>query len=166
MPNDNPPKPNPQGEPAPPPQNDIAEQAEEILEALPEEIRAEVVRAVSFQHFQGPLPPPSILEGYEKILPGSADRIISMTERQQQHRIDMERARLYADIRMEQMGLGAGFVLAVVLAVGGIWLAFEGKELTGFAIFVANIAILVSAFYLTRRRQPQKQREHTPPPAP
>ncbi len=32
------------------------------------------------EQFLGPLPHPNILEGYEKLLPGTADRIISMAE--------------------------------------------------------------------------------------
>lgn len=32
------------------------------------------------ESFEGPLPHPSILKGYEVVLPGSADRIIKMTE--------------------------------------------------------------------------------------
>ena len=152
-------------------ESDAAEQAEELLEAfpelkaklgaLPEEEQKDFLRAVSIQHFQGPLPPPFILKDYEEILPGSADRILNMSERQQQHRIELERARVFADIRMEQLGLGAGFILAVILAIGGIWLAAEGKELTGFAILVANIAVVVGAFYFARR-QPAKEYQERP----
>lgn len=44
------------------------------------------------QFFEGPLPPPAILEGYEKILPGSADRVITMAEAVSSHaqKVEME----------------------------------------------------------------------------
>lgn len=47
-------------------------QAEQVKQVVVEAIRSE---------FSGPMPPPSILSGYEKILPGAADRILSMAEK-------------------------------------------------------------------------------------
>lgn len=40
------------------------------------------------QAYSGPLPVPQHFEQYEKILPGSADRILAMAEKEQQYRID------------------------------------------------------------------------------
>ncbi len=34
----------------------------------------------------GPIPPPSMMEQYERTLPGSADRILKMAENQSEHR--------------------------------------------------------------------------------
>lgn len=56
----------------------IEETAEEIKEELAE------VRAT----FVGPIPPPDILQGYDNILPGLADRIVSMAEAEGNHRRD------------------------------------------------------------------------------
>lgn len=42
-----------------------------------------VVQATAFS---GPLPPPQVLAQYESILPGSANRILSMAEKQSEHR--------------------------------------------------------------------------------
>ena len=41
--------------------------------------------------FQGPIPPPSVLEAYEKILPGAAERILKMAENQSTHRQEIEK---------------------------------------------------------------------------
>ena len=41
-----------------------------------------VVAKVIESEFSGPIPPPNIMRGYEEILPGAADRILSMAERQ------------------------------------------------------------------------------------
>ncbi|MBR5160652.1 MAG: DUF2335 domain-containing protein [Thermoguttaceae bacterium] len=39
----------------------------------------------------GPLPSPEDFERYEKTLPGAGERILSMAERQQQHRFEIEK---------------------------------------------------------------------------
>lgn len=38
-------------------------------------------------HFKGPLPPPNILSQYDRVLPGLGNRIVAMTEREQEARI-------------------------------------------------------------------------------
>jgi len=48
--------------------------------------------------FSGPLPRPSVLQGYESVLSGAADRIISMAEKQSEHRKEMERLATNAGI--------------------------------------------------------------------
>jgi uncharacterized membrane protein len=45
----------------------------------PDIIHEQSTKIVS-QKFSGPLPPPELLEGYERILPGAADRILKMAE--------------------------------------------------------------------------------------
>ena len=49
--------------------------------------------AAAKAEFSGPIPPPSIIEGYERVLPGSADRIISMAEKQSAKSQDSETTR-------------------------------------------------------------------------
>ena len=38
------------------------------------------------QSFSGPLPPPEVLEHYERIAPGTAERLLAMAESQSAHR--------------------------------------------------------------------------------
>ena len=45
----------------------------------PDIIHEQSTKIVS-QKFSGPLPPPELLEGYERILTGAADRILRMAE--------------------------------------------------------------------------------------
>jgi len=70
----------------------IEETAEEIKEELAE------VRAT----FIGPIPPPDILRGYDKVLPGLADRIVGMAEAEGSHRRDQERLALDAEIENDR----------------------------------------------------------------
>ena len=47
------------------------------------------IRAVEFAHYSGPIPPPRLLQDYENIVPGLADRIMTLTEKQSSHRINL-----------------------------------------------------------------------------
>lgn len=52
------------------------------------------VMFTSTQQWTGPLPPPSILQQYENVCPGSAERILRSMEKEQYHRHDMARETL------------------------------------------------------------------------
>jgi len=91
----------------------------------------------------GPLPAPETLEGYEEILPGAAERILRMAEKQQDGRLALEARQLDADIdhrdemaRIQRrvhtgafisdyLGQALGFAVAVgslgLAAYAGIW---------------------------------------------
>ncbi len=56
-----------------------------------------------------PLPLPQLLEGYERIVPGSAERILKMAEEQQTHRQRLERQALQIEPRNSFAGIYALF---------------------------------------------------------
>ena len=59
--------------------------------------------------FGGPIPPPDILAGYDQVVPGAADRIITMAETQSRHRQEIEKSIINSDIRNSKLGLWLGF---------------------------------------------------------
>lgn len=111
------------------------------LEDLPpEEVREEVVRALMsgeativsshqmMASYSGPLPPPDILEGYDRAVPGSAERILARLEGQTTHRQAMEkRGQTIA------AALGGGAIIASVIC------ALAGQPLVAASIVVATM---------------------------
>jgi len=64
------------------------------------------------QDFTGPLPHPSILAGYNQVLPGSAERILVMAEKQLDHRINTES--FIAHEQMKQSSRGQHYALLLL----------------------------------------------------
>ncbi len=62
--------------------------------------------------FSGPIPPADMLARYEEVLPGSADRLISMAERQ--HRFRILLSVLSPTIGLASLVVLVGFALAVI----------------------------------------------------
>jgi len=60
------------------------------------------------ESFSGPLPPPVVLKQYDEIVPGAAERILSMAESQSQHRQQLERSVIESDIKNSRLGLHYG----------------------------------------------------------
>jgi Predicted membrane protein (DUF2335) len=69
-------------------------------------------------HWSGPLPPPSELEKIDQIIPGGADRLLRMAEKEQTHRIEDARRGQYLGW---SLAAGAVIAAAVVSLCHGPW---------------------------------------------
>lgn len=105
--------------------------------------------------FSGPMPPPSILKGYEEILPGAADRILSMAERQSEHRQQMEKEMIESESRDSLLGVLFAFALGIGCIIAAVVMVINVPEKAG-AICAAilgttGIGAIVTAFITSTR---------------
>ena len=118
------------------------------------------VRAISYH---SPIPPPEILKNYDMVVPGAADRILLMAERQSAHRQDLEKRVIISDIKDARLGLWLGFLIGMAAIIGGVASGLLGKEITGAFIGGTGVIGLTSVFVygsVTRRKEREtKSRE-------
>ena len=62
----------------------------EAINSLRPEQRSVIIQAMQRESFSGPIPHPELLQKYEEIQQGFAERIVSMAERQLDHRVKCE----------------------------------------------------------------------------
>ncbi len=103
--------------------------------------------------FSGPLPPPSVLEGYDRIVPGAAERLLSLVEADAKHQRELEFAALNAEVRGVRLGqvLGCLVVLAA-LTVAAFCVAY-GQETAASTIGGTTVVSLAACFVLGRRKE-------------
>lgn len=101
----------------------------------------------------GPIPHPRLLREYNKLIPGAAERIMSMAEKQQDSRISAEKETREAKfkIAMEEIKIkrnGQAIALLVILIIFGLvcLFTFTGHETIAIIILGIGIASLASAF--------------------
>ena len=94
----------------------------------------------------GPVPDPRTLEEFEQILPGSADRLVVMAEKEQAYRHEIGRRRLAIITR----GQWLGFAIGVLGLAGAVVVALSVDPWAGAALGGASLAAIVGAF-LARR---------------
>ncbi len=119
-------------------------------------IRQEVRRELRF--FSGPLPPPDVLREYNEIVPGSAERILQMAEREQSHRHGAETRDGEGGLTLAKRGQLVGAVLAFMATTGGMALLALGRNISGFAIIASTVAIFGAAFIYDRWRPSSSER--------
>lgn len=121
--------------------------------------------SASFQ-FIGPLPPPAIVEQYNRAAPDGANRIFLMAEREQEHRQKMQEKLVEAQVRdmqedRKEKRLGQIFGLAIGLfsiAAGSVTAA-RGAQVPGALIGSSGVVGLVSVFVIGRRDQNSWERQ-------
>ena len=96
-------------------------------------------------------PAAETISTYEEVLPGAADRILSMLEHQADHRMSMERTLVEGAARTERLGQLMGLVIVLVVFLVGAGLIVNGHEIPGTLLAIADLAVLV-AVYLGRQR--------------
>lgn len=100
--------------------------------------------------FSGPLPPPSILGEYNNVLEGSAERIMSLAEKEQQHRHYIEKKALNGHINLDRRGQYLGFSVATFALGCATFLIANGYVISGTIIGSLDIVALVGAFVYGR----------------
>ena len=126
---------------------ELIEAAHDIKEGVTE------IRSV----FSGPMPPPDLLRQYEEIIPGSAERLLAMAEREARHRHTMEQTALQAEVELNQQLLhghqegekrGQRFALTIALVaiIGGLCTVIEGHPIAGTLFGGTGLGLIVIAF--------------------
>jgi uncharacterized membrane protein len=108
--------------------------------------------------YSGPLPPAEQMRAYEEVLPGSADRLLTMAEEQQKHRHHLEKTTVEGASKRAQQGLWLGFVISLVVLGLGTAVILLGYPAAGAAIMSVDVVALAGVFVYGRREQ-RKERE-------
>lgn len=90
-----------------------------------------VISMQQVSEFSGPLPHPGILEGYEKILPGSADRILTLAEQEANYRRQIDNSIINTESRDSLLGIIFAFVLSLAFLVCGTIIIIIADEISG-----------------------------------
>lgn len=105
----------------------------------------------------GPLPAPSDLEKYEKVLPGAADRIIAVFESQTKHRHECEKMVVVGQLRHEHWGQIMAFAIVTVAMGICLFLIYTGHSTKGFTAMMAILGGVAGLFIYGKRAEKQNE---------
>lgn len=141
---------------------DASNEAAEGEVVEPDSPQEQIVAAVLAKSFRGPVPAPDDLAEYERVLPGCADRLISLTERQSRHRQQIEKNLVNSDVKLASRGQTYGFIIGMTVIIGAIALIAVGSEIAGFVSLIVALASLVGVFVYSQiraNRRPEDEQD-------
>lgn len=123
------------------------------------EFREEITEIKAFlQHFSGPLPPPDAFAKYEQTLEGAANRILTMAEKQQEHRQATEKKIVRSNIINEKLGLIFGIIVALAAIGSGAYCASIQQTWAAVVIGGGGVVGLITAFVQGSREIKREKR--------
>ena len=136
---------------SPPQQGNRAGRAPDAARQAVEHPAAEHLRIAQFR---GPLPPPAVLERYDRLLPGAAERILRMAEKEQAAGRDFAIEVLRATATETRRGQYLAF--AAVWAALGVtaYLGYLGHTFAASVVGGTTVVGLATVFAIGRRRDP------------
>jgi uncharacterized membrane protein len=145
----------------------------QLVFPLPAMLQGQVqVVSATTSSFAGPLPAPEILGGYEEVLPGLADRVVRMAEKEQHFRHESGRevgrsiemaARSNESARTR--GQWFGLVVALAGISGAVALGVADKQTAASVLGGTTLLSLVSTFIVgqqSRQRQAATKAQSAP----
>ncbi|MDE1145635.1 MAG: DUF2335 domain-containing protein [Azospirillaceae bacterium] len=96
--------------------------------------------------YQGPLPLPAHFEHYDRVLPGSAERILSMAEREQAHRHYVDRFNGFGSLALAFGGVMSAILVCLAIIGGIIYCAGQGWTPAVVALGGLGLVGIVTAF--------------------
>ena len=98
------------------------------------------------QSFIGPIPPSNEFAKYEEILPGAADRLLTMAEKEQSNRHEFQNNLSKNSFYLQKRGQTFGFCIAVIGLIGGAYLLSTGSVIAGSVFGAIGLSPLVKTF--------------------
>ena len=135
------------------------ENVHQTINKLPEEKRELLVEQMMSISYSGPIPHPSDFQQYESVLPGAADRILSMAEKQLEHRQTLEKSVILSDVENSKRGQWFGFIIALVCTIGGFILIALNKDAIGLSVVIGSIATLAGLFIYGQKSDARERKE-------
>jgi uncharacterized membrane protein len=72
-----------------------------------------------------------MLEHYDSVQPGFADRIVSMAEKEQNHRHNLESQSVNGAINKDSLGQHYALITSILLIASCAFLIYSGHEVSG-----------------------------------
>ncbi len=126
----------------------------EVVEGLPEEAKNEIVKRTfraEASYYRAPVPSPSMLQGYEDVVPGSAKQIMDQANEQSSHRMRLEEMTVRAGVENSRRGQWFGFFIALAVIATGAVAVLTGAGVIGLALILPGLASLVGVFVYSQR---------------
>ena len=96
--------------------------------------------------FEGPIPPPALMEGYRLVDPDFPARLLTMAEKEQEFRHDFAGRALRNELIGVLSGTVAGVTICVAMAVVGGLVIVKGHDVAGTAIAGAGVVSIAGLF--------------------
>jgi uncharacterized membrane protein len=107
---------------------------------------------IQTQGYVGPIPPPELLQGFENVQAGFADRIVRMAEKEQATAHQIQRRNFWGPFMVELIGM----LMAFAIVIAGLWAGYsllqQGRDIGGYAAWAVALGTLAATAVYRRKK--------------
>ncbi len=107
------------------------------------------------EEYEGLIPHPRLMEQWDKLIPGSAEKIFNRFEKQSDHRMSIESRVVKANNFKSYIGPIFAFLISILAIGGGIYIALNGNAGLGGILSFAGLGAVVAPFLVTTFKTPK-----------
>ena len=151
-----------------------------------ERVDSDMSMVATAASYEGPLPPPGYLKGYEEVVPGSGKEIISWVRKESEHRrrmdlaecehrgqleiddakhrraletraMDLGERALNSGITRANLGMYLSWPLMVMVVAAGSYLVHTGHDRSGTVIVTSGLGLIGGIYALNKFVKPRGQ---------
>ncbi|MCF8111204.1 MAG: DUF2335 domain-containing protein [Desulfobacteraceae bacterium] len=111
---------------------------------------------IKAEQFSGPVPHPEILRQYDEILPGAAERILSMAESESEHQKDMDKTAIHLKSQENKRGQIFALITVILAFSTATACAYLGATTPAGIIGGTTVVGLVAVFITGRSKNSQE----------
>ena len=141
--------------------SEILKELKVIIHDLPEP-QQKAIQAILLvisskkETYKSPMPPPDVLKGYNEAINNGADRILTMIEKQSNHRMNVEITIINRELNQSGRGQNYGFAISLLFLGVSAGLIYTGHDMAGTVLGTIDLIGLVSVFILGKFYQKNK----------
>lgn len=133
------------------------QELEEIVQNVEKlEPRQKEIVLERLEIYQGDLPHPNILKGYNELYPEAAKLIIENGIKESEHRRIMEHKFLDSKTKEVKLGQYLGFILALIMTITGALLIYKGHKIEGSILSGIMALSIIGLFTGSNKRDENK----------
>lgn len=103
--------------------------------------------------YEGVLPHPSIMEGYEKFYPKTTQKLIDSYINESEHRRRLEVKMVECEIKNTSRGMNYALIVVLITVIGACLSAYLNSTIIGSIIGVGGMATLAYTFIQGRKQK-------------
>ncbi|MBC6491721.1 DUF2335 domain-containing protein [Flavihumibacter stibioxidans] len=125
-----------------------------IFKGIPQTQKRQILSLiVQSKSHRGPIPSPEDMEEYGRVIPDGANRIMAMAEKQQEHRIELEKFAVKEELSQSSRGQIFALIMGLSCLLVGGFLVYTQHDTAGSILFGTSLTTLVIAFIVGKVRQ-------------
>lgn len=131
----------------------ISPEVNQAIKGLRPEQQEAIIKAIKQEAFSGPIPHPELLQKYDEVKEGFAERIVKMAEIQLQHRVRCEEKIVDESIAESKRAQNYAFYLSILFLVAAVLLGLYGHDWLAGCLGGGTLISLVAAFIAGKKNK-------------